>query len=185
MTTETPAHRPPHARIAELRTERGWSQAVLARKIGGDAPQVTRYESGQVTPSTATVVRLAHAFDVTTDYLLRPEAPRRSLRGTDENSLDDRSSALSELSEGDLALVTGVVDALVAKTRLAAPRPLRTSSYPPDLRNRAVRLVCESLGDHPSEFEAIRAVAADLGIGSAETLRRWVRHSTERAPDSA
>jgi transposase len=35
----------------------------------------------------------------------------------------------------------------------------------------------ESKGDYPSEFEAIRSIAAKLGIGSPETLRKWVRQA--------
>ncbi|WP_344016990.1 IS3 family transposase, partial [Kitasatospora atroaurantiaca] len=49
------------------------------------------------------------------------------------------------------------------------------SSYPPELRRRAVRMVAEVLGDYPNESAALRAVAEKLGIGSAETLRNWVR----------
>jgi len=53
----------------------------------------------------------------------------------------------------------------------------RPSRYPRELRERAVRLVMESKGDYPSEFEAIRSIAAKLGIGSPETLRKWVRQA--------
>jgi len=53
----------------------------------------------------------------------------------------------------------------------------RPSSYPPEFRDRAVRLVLETKADYGSEFEAIRSIAAKLGIGSAETLRKWVRRS--------
>jgi transposase len=53
----------------------------------------------------------------------------------------------------------------------------RPSSYPPELRERAVRLVLESKGEYPSEFEAIRTIAGQLGIGSPETLRKWVRRA--------
>jgi transposase len=53
----------------------------------------------------------------------------------------------------------------------------RPSKYPRELRERAVRLVVESKDDCPSEFEAIRTVAAKLGIGSSETLRKWVRRA--------
>lgn len=38
-------------------------------------------------------------------------------------------------------------------------------------------MVAESKGDYPSEFEAIKLVASKLGIGSAETLRKWVRRA--------
>jgi transposase len=53
----------------------------------------------------------------------------------------------------------------------------RPSSYPRELRERAVRLVVESKGEYPSEFEAIRSIAGKLGIGSPETLRKWVRRA--------
>ena len=53
----------------------------------------------------------------------------------------------------------------------------RPSKYPAELRERAVRLVVESKADYPSEFEAIRSIAAKLGIGSPETLRKWLRRA--------
>jgi transposase len=53
-------------------------------------------------------------------------------------------------------------------------RPLK---YPPELRERAVRLVIEVRGDHPTEYAAIRSVAAKLGITSPESLRKWLRQS--------
>jgi transposase len=53
----------------------------------------------------------------------------------------------------------------------------RPSSYPRELRERAVRMVQESKAEYGSEFEAIRSVASKLGIGSAETLRKWVRRA--------
>ena len=51
----------------------------------------------------------------------------------------------------------------------------RRSKYPPELRERAVRLVAESRADHASEWEAMRSVATKLGIGTTETVRKWVR----------
>ena len=36
-------------------------------------------------------------------------------------------------------------------------------------------MVAEVRPQYESEFEAIKAVAAKLGIGSAESLRKWVR----------
>ncbi len=50
-----------------------------------------------------------------------------------------------------------------------------TSRYPAELRGIAVRRVTESAEDHPSQWAAIEAVAAEMGIGTAETLRKWVR----------
>lgn len=53
----------------------------------------------------------------------------------------------------------------------------RPSKYNQELRERAVRLVLEQREQHSSEHETIRSVAAKLGIGTAETLRQWVRRA--------
>ena len=53
----------------------------------------------------------------------------------------------------------------------------RFANYPPELRERAVRMVAEVRPDYPSDWPAICAVASKLGIGSAETLRKWVRQA--------
>jgi transposase len=48
--------------------------------------------------------------------------------------------------------------------------------YPPELRERAVRMVAEISDQHDSEWAAISEVARLLGVGCAETVRKWVRH---------
>ena len=53
----------------------------------------------------------------------------------------------------------------------------RGASYPSELRERAVRMVAEVRPEYPSDWPAIKAVAGRLGIGSAETLRKWVRQA--------
>ncbi|MFV3905508.1 hypothetical protein ACNJL6_21190, partial [Mycobacterium tuberculosis] len=42
--------------------------------------------------------------------------------------------------------------------------------YPPELRERAVRMVAEIRGQHDSEWAAISEVARLLGVGCAETV---------------
>jgi len=53
----------------------------------------------------------------------------------------------------------------------------KTQNYSKETRERAVRLVREHAGDYPSEYAAMTAVAQRLGIGSAETLRKWIRQA--------
>ena len=50
----------------------------------------------------------------------------------------------------------------------------RATRYPPELRERAMRLVREHRSEHPSEWAAIQSIAAKLGM-SPETLRLWLR----------
>ena len=53
----------------------------------------------------------------------------------------------------------------------------RPSRYPAELRQRAVRMVAEVRPNYDSDWAAITAVAQKLGIGTAETLRKWVRQA--------
>jgi transcriptional regulator with XRE-family HTH domain len=106
-------------RIKKLRHEQRLSQGDLAAKIGADAGQISRYENGHISPSADAIVRLAQALDVSCDYLLIEDSPRRTFK-TSTDVLGDRLGGLSELSGDDLASLLNVLDALVAKSRLKA-----------------------------------------------------------------
>src|SRR5918995_4105242 len=53
----------------------------------------------------------------------------------------------------------------------------RSSNYPRELRERAIRIVAEVTPEYPSRCAAMQAVAQELGIGSTETLRKWIRQA--------
>ena len=50
----------------------------------------------------------------------------------------------------------------------------KATRYPPELRERAMRLVREHRGEHSSEWAAIQSIAGKLGM-TPETLRLWLR----------
>jgi len=49
--------------------------------------------------------------------------------------------------------------------------------YPPELKERAVRMVGEVRGEHDSDWAAMARVAELLGVGTAETVRKWCRQA--------
>ena len=52
------------------------------------------------------------------------------------------------------------------------PRP----PYPPEVRERAVRMVFDHQGEYSSQWKAIESIVAMLSINHA-TLRIWVRQA--------
>ena len=104
-------------RIKVLRKENGWSQGELAEKIGADGRQISRYENGHITPSAEALVRLAQAFDVSVDYLLLEDAPRRPLKVEDQTLLE-KLQDVQHLSEQDRDSILHILDALVAKSKI-------------------------------------------------------------------
>ena len=52
----------------------------------------------------------------------------------------------------------------------------RATRYPPEVRERAVRMVGEHRDDYDSEWAAICSIAGKFGC-SSETLRNWVRQA--------
>ena len=48
--------------------------------------------------------------------------------------------------------------------------------YPPELRERAVRMVFDHQADYPSQWKAICEIGERLGV-HRETLRLWVRRA--------
>jgi len=52
----------------------------------------------------------------------------------------------------------------------------KATRYPPELRERAIRLVREHRDEHRSEWAAIQSIAGKLGM-TPETLRLWVRRA--------
>jgi transposase len=52
----------------------------------------------------------------------------------------------------------------------------RGTRYSQEVRERAVRMVLEHLGEYTSEWAAIQSISTKIGC-SAETLRNWVRRT--------
>jgi transposase len=59
-----------------------------------------------------------------------------------------------------------------------------SSRYDENTKTRAIRLVREHAGDYETEWAAMKAISARLGM-SAETLRKWVRQAEVDAGEAS
>lgn len=88
-------------KLKALRTGQKLSQRELAERLGVAKSIVSYYESGDRYPSYDILVKMAHLFHVTTDYLL----------DVDKNRMID----VSNLSEEEIGVVISMIKALENK----------------------------------------------------------------------
>ena len=60
-------------KIINLRKKNGWSQEVLAEKLGVTRQSISKYEGAQSIPDLDKILKLSEIFGVTTDYLIKDE----------------------------------------------------------------------------------------------------------------
>ena len=62
-------------RIIELRKKQGWSQIDLADRLDVSRQSVSKWEMAQAVPELDKIIKMSELFAVTTDYLLKDDAP--------------------------------------------------------------------------------------------------------------
>ena len=65
-------------KIISLRKKEGWSQEELAEQLGVSRQAVSKWESARSVPDMDKLLTMSRIFGVTTDYLLKMKAVRRS-----------------------------------------------------------------------------------------------------------
>ena len=62
-------------KIINLRKKNGWSQEELAEKLGVSRQSISKWEGAQSVPDMNRILKLSEVFGVSTDYLLKDDAP--------------------------------------------------------------------------------------------------------------
>ena len=75
-------------KIMQLRKEQGWSQEELAVRLGVSRQSVSKWESMASMPDMDKILKKSELFGVSTDYLLKDEAPEEigCVNGEDEGA---------------------------------------------------------------------------------------------------
>ncbi len=104
------------AKLKELRKNRGWSQGQLAMKIGADLQRVSKYERGVIWPTMELMVKIAKAFDVSVDFLIRDD--KEAAVGKIKNQeLLHQLEEINNLPDGDQVTVVSFLDAFIKRRK--------------------------------------------------------------------
>lgn len=97
--------------LAQLRRDRGLSQAALADRAGLNISQLHRYEAGTSEPSLGALRRLAIALSVSADQLVFGDTPR----GPADDRLRLAFEATQFLDKRERETVTALLEAFLAR----------------------------------------------------------------------
>ena len=104
-------------KIKELRTEKNWKQDTLAKEIGIDLRQISLWENNKTSPSNETVVKIAHIFNVSIDYLLIDDYPRKPLHFKDSSYIN-KFNDIEILTQIEKDSIFNIIDSLVYKNKI-------------------------------------------------------------------
>ena len=105
-------------RVKQLRKARDWSQKQLAGQLDIRFRLLNKYEGGQHIPPPETLIKLADTLGTSVDYLLTGN-PQQELPSVDD-SLFRRFQVLERFSDDDKQTVIKLIDAMIAKQRMAS-----------------------------------------------------------------
>ncbi len=115
-------------RIKELRKSRGWTMKELAARLAVRHTHLSKYEAGLHAPPLEKLTQLTELFGVSLDYLIFGRQP--DSQPITSMHLLERFRALEGAPPDDQTTVVNVIDAMIAKNRVAsalrpvAPRPV-------------------------------------------------------------
>jgi transcriptional regulator with XRE-family HTH domain len=104
-------------KLKELRSEKNWKQETIAKEIGADNRQISLYENNKITPSIETIIKFAQAYNVSIDYLLIEDYPRRPLYFKD-NSIIDKLQIMDMLTDKEKDSILNIMQGLAFKNKI-------------------------------------------------------------------
>jgi transcriptional regulator with XRE-family HTH domain len=106
-------------KIRKLRKQKGWSQAVLAKKADVTTGHINRLENGHFQPSVELLKKIAQQLDVTADYLLNEDegdylAPVK----VEDKTLAEKIRLIETLEPEERNALIKIIDALLTKKKV-------------------------------------------------------------------
>lgn len=108
------------ARLRMLRKQKNLSQTELGQLAGLHYTHIGRFERGASRPSGDTLMRLAEALGVTSDYLLEGATDDAAKAKFEDRELLKQFQEVERLPEEDKNVIKKLLDAFLTKKHLQA-----------------------------------------------------------------
>ena len=107
-------------RLRELRKQKDLSQTELGQLAGLHYTHIGRFERGSSRPGGDTLLRLADALGVSSDYLLEGAPSAVAKARFEDRELLKQFQEVEQLSEEDKNVIKKLLDAFLTKKQLQA-----------------------------------------------------------------
>jgi len=104
-------------KLKELRTEKNWKQDTIANDISTDKRTISLYENDKMSPSIEVIAKIAQVYNVSIDYLLINDYPKRPLYLKD-NSIVDKLQYFESLTHQEKEAIFLMVEGLAFKNKI-------------------------------------------------------------------
>lgn len=107
-------------RIRNLRQQRNWTQAELARRLNVHQKQISGYERGAHVPSTDVLIKMAQEFNCSLDFLAFDDREDSTQVKLSDREMLLKLQEIEALSEQDRLTIKAVLDTFLLKRRFQA-----------------------------------------------------------------
>lgn len=116
-------------KIKQLRKEKDWSQKDLAKATGLNWTIINRYENDKAFPNSESLIKLAKALGVTTDFLLFEDAPRSRRIAIKDLDLYEKFLLIEKMPAEDRDAVRRLLEGLIVRNKLEDLLPKKKESH--------------------------------------------------------
>jgi transcriptional regulator with XRE-family HTH domain len=171
------------ARLSQLRQERAWTLQQASRQTGVSASALSKIERNELSPTIATLQRVARGYEMDlVDLLADREAPR-SLAGRRSVTRASGGRAYQSNSCANTLLCADLIDKKMTpiRSRVTARKPSDYGSWPVSDAEIFLTVVGGTVVVHSQIYEPLTLQAGDCLYYDASTPHIWLSEGPEDA----
>lgn len=171
------------ARLSQLRQQRGWTLQQASRHTGVSASALSKIERNELSPTIATVQRVARGYGIDLVDLLNEREPARSLAGRRSVTRASDGRPYQSHSCANAVLCADLLDKKMTpiRSRVTARSPADYGSWPVSDAEIFLTVIKGSMVVHSQIYEPLTLNTGDSLYYDASTPHIWLSVGPEDA----